>query len=161
MSAIMSETLLDELLVKLRERKSSVGFAESCTGGLLSATVAARAGVSDVYMGAIVSYANHVKQNLLGVSADSLSKYGAVSEVVACEMAQGARRALKCEMSIAITGIAGPSGGTPDKPVGTVCIAVAGPNFERVETKRFQGDRQSIQRQAMQFALKFLVEQLI
>jgi PncC family amidohydrolase len=135
-----------------------VSFAESCTGGRLSASVAEIAGVSDVFLGSVVSYAYQAKVDLLGVSWDTLNSEGAVSEKVASQMAQGCRRSLKSSWSVAITGIAGPTGGTPDKPVGTVWFAVSGPNFDHAEKKIFDGDRVQIQQRSAQSAAEILLE---
>src|SRR5437868_10838824 len=114
MNDVQTNILLQELLGLLRSRKLTIGFAESCTGGLLSATLTALSGVSDVFMGAVVSYSNAAKMDVLGVELSALKKEGAVSEVVARQMAQGTRKQLKVDVSLAITGIAGPTGGTPE-----------------------------------------------
>lgn len=151
---------LHDLVQVLREQRQTVGFAESCTGGLLSSLLTEHAGISDIFIGSVVSYSNQVKMDLLGVQSSSLSAYGAVSERVALEMAQGIIRHLKTSTSIAITGIAGPSGGSAQKPVGTVCFAVCGPHFEEVQTRSFSGDRKSIQTQACEFGYQFLLSQL-
>ena len=153
-------TARTELLELLRGKKWTVGFAESCTGGRLSAFIAEQAGVSDVFLGSVVSYSNQVKSDLLGVQETTLKDFGAVSEQTAREMAQGARRGLKVETAVAITGIAGPTGGSDRKPVGMVCFAVAGPGFEQAKTVHFQGDRVAVQTQSANFALKFLTEAL-
>ncbi|WP_413289966.1 CinA family protein [Bdellovibrio sp. HCB337] len=153
-----TEKLLLELLQLLRTRKFTIGFAESCTGGLLSATLASQAGVSDVFKGSVVSYANEAKMDLLGVQASTLKAEGAVSEAVARQMAQGTRKQLKVDVSVAITGIAGPTGGTPDKPVGTVCFAVAGPGVAEVaQRKQFSGNRSEVQEASVRFALEYLI----
>jgi PncC family amidohydrolase len=153
--------LLQELLALLRSRKLTVGFAESCTGGLLSATLTSLSGVSDVFMGAVVSYSYEAKMDLLGVQASTLKNEGAVSESVALQMAQGARKQLKVDIALAITGIAGPTGGTPDKPVGTVCFAVGGPGLaESALRKHFSGDRTEVQKASVHFALEYLISVL-
>ncbi|MCE3009818.1 MAG: CinA family protein [Proteobacteria bacterium] len=149
---------LENLILKLRSKKLSLGFGESCTGGLLSATLAKVPGVSDLFMGSIVSYSYQAKVDLLRVSWDTLKKEGAVSEAVALEMVRGVRESLKVQVAASITGIAGPSGGTPDKPVGTVWFAVSGPQGERAERKLFSGNRQEIQEQSAAHALKLLNE---
>ena len=141
------------------QRGLTVGFAESCTGGLLSSWVCARPGVSKVFTGAVVSYARSVKNQVLGVPLSLMQAHGEVSLPVAKAMAVGARKALGCDWSVSITGIAGPSGGTPEKPVGTVCFAVVGPGLEHQILKVFPagGGRQDIQRQAALFAFEFLL----
>ena len=112
----------------LRDNKKTVGFAESCTGGMLSSSFTQVSGVSEVFVGSVVSYANSVKENILNVSGQTLANHGAVSAPCAEEMALGVLKNLKSDVAIAITGIAGPKGGTDLKPVGTVFIAVAGTN---------------------------------
>ena len=150
------QTLID----KLRMRQQTVGFAESCTGGLLSATLSAFAGVSDVFLGSVVSYSYQSKVDLLGVSWNVLKVEGAVSDRVARQMACGARNQLKSHWSVAITGIAGPTGGTPEKPVGTVWFAVSGPGFEATEKKLFSGGRTEVQKQSVEFAIDLLLKGL-
>lgn len=156
----MASESLGLLIHTLRVRELTVGFAESCTGGLLSATLAAEAGVSDVFVGSVISYSNSVKVEQLGVSAHALKLEGAVSDRVALSMAQGVRKNLKSDWSVSITGIAGPSGGSSEKPVGTVWFAVVGPQFEEVRKKLFTGSRTEIQKQAVNFAIEFLLEGL-
>lgn len=138
----------------LRDKALSVGFAESCTGGLLSSYFTAQSGVSDVFMGSVICYSNQIKERILGVKNQTLMNHGAVSFETAKQLAEGALAVLNVKVSVAITGIAGPSGGTPTKPVGTVFIAVAGLKNEEgsinmLQTEvyecHFQGDRQQIQ----------------
>lgn len=140
-------------------RGLTVGLAESCTGGLMSEMICQRPGASKYFLGAVVSYARNVKEDVLGVPKSLMQVHGEVSVPVAVEMAVGAREILKCDWSVSVTGIAGPSGGTPEKPVGTVCFAVAGPGFVSSEGKKFKADggRQDIQRQAAIFAFEFLL----
>lgn len=149
---------LHNLIKSLRNQKLTVGFAESCTGGALSAFLTEQAGVSDIYLGSVVSYSNEAKVDLLGVRRDTLMQEGAVSEEVALQMAQGVRRQLKTDWAIAVTGIAGPSGGSPQKPVGTVWIAVCGPEFEEAKKEIFAGDRKAIQTATVNFSISWLVE---
>ncbi len=141
---------------KLRTRGQRVAFAESCTGGLVSARFAALAGISDVYNGAIVAYPNHVKTELLRVPESLIRQLGAVSTSVAIAMAVGAKKVLRSDWSASITGIAGPSGGTPQKPVGTVCFAVVGPGVEWSVLTHFDGDRAAIQDQSALFVIRAL-----
>jgi len=156
----VSSQNLQSVIEKLRTRQQTVGFGESCTGGLLSATLSALPGVSDIYLGSIVSYSYQAKVDLLGVSWSALKNEGAVSDTVARQMAQGVRNQLKCHWSVAITGIAGPTGGTPDKPVGTVWFAVAGPSFETTERKLFSGSRTDVQKQSVEFAIEILLKSI-
>lgn len=134
-------------------------FAESCTGGLLSALVTQFPGISQVYKGCCVTYSNESKTRLLGVPAGLIEKSGAVSESVALAMAQGVKNAMKSDLSVAITGVAGPGGGTPDKPVGMVCFAASGLSFySMVKTQYFQGDRRRVQTASVAYALDLLID---
>ena len=151
---------LQSVIEKLRLKKQTVGFGESCTGGLLSATLAAVPGVSDIFLGSIVSYAYQAKEDLLGVSHTTLMNEGAVSETVARQMAQGVRNQLKCHWSVSITGIAGPTGGSLEKPVGTVWFAVSGPGFETAEKKLFSGSRTDVQKQSVDFSIELLFKSM-
>lgn len=146
----------------LREKGMTFGSAESCTGGNIAHLITSVAGCSDVYRGSVVSYANEVKINLLDVSAADLERYGAVSEQVASQMAAGACRRLGTDCAVATSGIAGPGGGSEDKPVGTVCIAVAteqGSNVE-VATFHFPGSRERVIDRASTTALTLLAMKL-
>ncbi|QDK44066.1 damage-inducible protein CinA [Bdellovibrio sp. ZAP7] len=151
---------LQDFIRSLRDQKLTVGFAESCTGGALSAFLTEQAGISDIFLGSVVSYSNEAKVDLLGVRRDTLMQEGAVSESVARQMAHGVRRQLKTDWSVAVTGIAGPSGGTPGKPVGTVCFAIAGPNFEDSRKEFFSGDRKAIQQASVDYSVNWLCEVL-
>ena len=121
------------LVTLLRERGMTLAVAESCTGGLVAKRVTDLAGCSDVFLGGCVTYANEAKMALLGVRAETLAAYGAVSEQTAREMARGVRLALGASMGLATTGIAGPGGGTPEKPVGTVYVAMSTADGEVVK----------------------------
>jgi nicotinamide-nucleotide amidase len=135
------DTLASVVLELLRRRGETLAVAESCTGGGLGAALAAVPGASDVFRGGVIAYANAVKQELLGVPAALLDSHGAVSDPVALAMAEGARRVTGASWAIAVTGIAGPGGGTVEKPVGLVHIAVAGPDGSRSEAVRFGSSR--------------------
>lgn len=154
------EVLIQDVVSHLQRRNETVSFAESCTGGLLSAAMTNLAGVSNVYVGAVVSYANSAKESLLQVPGDLLLNHGAVSKEVALSMAKGVRRVLRTSWSVAITGIAGPTGGTPDKPVGTVCFAVCGPGFERIDVQRYSGDRAAVRLASATHAARLLQQSL-
>jgi nicotinamide-nucleotide amidase len=156
----VSSQNMQSLIEKLRSRQQTVGFGESCTGGLLSATLSALPGVSDIFMGSVVSYSYQAKVDLLGVTWDVLKAEGAVSDRVARQMAQGVRKNLKCDWSVAITGIAGPTGGTDEKPVGTVWFAVSGLVFEATAKKLFSGSRTEIQKQSVDFAIEMLLKSM-
>ena len=135
------DSLASVVLEQLRRRGQTLAVAESCTGGGLGATLAAVPGASDVFLGGVIAYANSVKQALLGVPAALLERHGAVSDPVAQAMAEGARRATGADWALAISGVAGPGGGTEQKPVGLVHIAVAGPAGCSSEGVRFGASR--------------------
>lgn len=144
------------VLEKCRAKQRTIAVAESCTGGLLGARLTAIPGSSDVVIGGVIAYDNRVKQQMLGVSEDQLREHGAVSETVARAMASGTRAAFRTSAAISITGIAGPGGGTPDKPVGTVWIAL---DLEgAVVARRYNmiGDRDEVRRRSAQAALEML-----
>ena len=128
------EAILGELL---KQKNSTIATAESCTGGRLAAALNAQSGSSEYYMGSVVAYANEVKEQVLGVEHDTLINYGAVSEQTVREMAEGVRRLMHTDYAIATSGIAGPTGGTEDKPVGTVWIAWATPQGTVAERYQF------------------------
>ncbi len=136
MSAIIGKSIIsyhDEPLEVtlgnlLKARRQTIATAESCTGGTIASLLARHAGSSEFYLGSVVSYANEVKHNVLNVAQSDLDTYGAVSEPVVRQMAEGVRRVIGSDWGIATSGIAGPGGGTPDKPVGTIWIAVSGPD---------------------------------
>jgi nicotinamide-nucleotide amidase len=125
------------------EKKITFAFAESCTGGLTSSKITDLAGSSKVFNGTVISYAYSAKENLLDVSHETLMKFGAVSTETAIEMAIGARHKLETDIAISLTGIAGPDGATPDKPVGTVCIGFATKKHSGAKTYIMPGDRLS------------------
>ncbi|MEY2645938.1 MAG: hypothetical protein RLZZ611_2587 [Cyanobacteriota bacterium] len=135
------DSLAAVVLRLLRERGQTLAVAESCTGGGLGAAVAAVPGASDLFLGGVIAYANAVKQTLLGVPAALLAAHGAVSDPVAVAMAEGARRCTGADWALAITGVAGPGGGSAEKPVGLVHIAVAGPDGCLSEGVRFGASR--------------------
>jgi nicotinamide-nucleotide amidase len=149
-----------KLIEKLKQNKLKVAFAESCTGGLLSATFAAIPGVSEVFLGSVVSYADQVKEDLLKVSPQTLKTQGAVSEQAARQMVEGVLNQFHADLGVAITGIAGPSGGSTEKPVGTVWFAIRGPQFEVVEKKLFAGSRVEIQKKSVEHAINSLLNAL-
>lgn len=151
---------IDELIGLLRRKGLTLGIAESCTGGLLSAELARHAGVSDVFAGGVVSYSNISKNKLLHVPLPLIEKHGAVSSQVVSAMAMGAIEILDCDWSVAVTGIAGPTGGTDTKPVGSVWFAVGYKDSLKTVEHRFGGDRRDVQEQAVTFALELLLREL-
>lgn len=138
----------------------TIATAESCTGGNVAHLITQVPGASAYFLGGIVSYANEVKINVLGVSADDLKKYGAVSEPVAVQMARGARKVTGADYAVSTTGIAGPDGGTPQKPVGTVWIGIAGPNEAYAREFHFASTRERNIAKASFKALELLLENI-
>lgn len=155
-----NQELISKIVVKLGSRGETLSFAESCTGGLLSAQFASLSGVSKVFNGSVVSYANHVKSDLLDVPEELIATFGAVSEQVALKMAEGARMHLRSSWAVSISGIAGPTGGSEAKPVGTVCFGLVGPSVAQTQSSFFKGSRTEIQEKSALFALNTLWAQL-
>ena len=135
------ECLASVVLALLRARGETLAVAESCTGGGIGAALAAVPGASDVFLGVVIAYANTIKQQLLGVTAAALDRHGAVSDSVAIAMAEGVRRSTGASWAVAVTGIAGPGGGSAEKPVGLVHIGLAGPQGSCSEAVRFGSSR--------------------
>lgn len=144
----------------LRQRKQTLAVAESCTGGLLAHRLTNVSGSSDYFLGGVVAYSNAAKRALLGVAASVLEREGAVSEAVAREMASGVRRLFGADIGVGITGIAGPTGGTPEKPVGLVYIALAAEGVVRCERHIWPHDRLGNKEASAQRALEMLLEYL-
>lgn len=149
--------LAREILHSLTRSAATVAVAESCTGGGLGHALTAVPGASSAFWGGVIAYDDDAKTKLLNVSPDSLVTDGAVSEPVARQMAAGVRSIAGTTWGVAVTGVAGPTGGTERKPVGTVCIAVAGPS-DRCSTVRIPGDRATVRRDAVRRALLLLSE---
>jgi PncC family amidohydrolase len=138
----------------------TLATAESCSGGLIAHRITDVPGSSQYFRGGIVAYSNEAKESLLGVPHDLLAVHGAVSEPVARAMAEGARRVFGADYAVGVTGIAGPTGGSTEKPVGLVYIAVAGPSGTISATNRFNGSREAIKEQTAEKTLTLLLEQL-
>lgn len=160
---IISDAVLEQIASEvgqcLTDKQWLLSCAESCTGGWVAKCCTDIAGSSQWFDCGFVTYSNDAKQALLDVSTASLDNYGAVSEQVAIEMAEGALNQSNASISVAITGIAGPTGGSDSKPVGTVWFAWAIKNEAiQTECQHFQGDRESIRRQAVIFALKGIIK---
>lgn len=147
------EEVVGRLLI---EKKATLATAESCTGGLVGHRITNVSGSSNYYLGGIVAYSNEAKTRDLGVDRDVVARHGAVSAEVAQQMAAGVRKRFGADYGLAITGIAGPTGGTAEKPVGLVCIALADRHEVRVKQSRFAGDRENIKEWSGQMALDFL-----
>jgi len=155
------ETPTAELVLRLlRERGLTLATAESCTGGLVGGKLTEIAGSSDVYVGGVIAYSNEVKERALAVPSQTLSAYGAVSAETALAMAHGARAALVADVAVAVTGVAGPGGGSEEKPVGLVHVSAVGPMGEREARLDFPGDRETIRGRAVTSALH-LVRRLV
>ena len=152
--AIMAKTLL--------AKRWRLSAAESCTGGLVSASITALAGSSEWFERGYITYSNQAKSEDIDVSQNLIEQYGAVSDQVARAMALGAKQNSGSDIALSITGIAGPTGGSPEKPVGTVCFAWVLTNDQMIsETKHFEGDRQQIRQQACDFSLRKLLSLVI
>ncbi len=151
-----------EVLVgeQLRRRGQTLALAESCTGGLVSHLVTNVPGSSDYYLGGVTSYANDAKVSLLGVKPETLEQHGAVSEQTVLEMARGIRRVLGSDIGVSVSGIAGPTGGTPEKPVGTVWIGFSAPDAEFAHHYLWSGTRLEVKKQSARQALSLLFEYL-
>lgn len=157
----MKPPLLEvEIAPLLRTLHWTLSLAESCTGGLISHRVTNIPGSSDYYLGGINSYTNEIKHRILGVQNETLLAFGAVSEQTVREMAAGVRALFRSDVSIAVSGIAGPSGGTPQKPVGTVWIGVAAADTLNAQVFHFFGDRLAIKNQSAEMALWLLFQTL-
>jgi nicotinamide-nucleotide amidase len=141
-------------------RQAMVATAESCTGGLVAGAITAVAGSSAWFDRGFVTYSDDAKIEQLGVSRETLELHGAVSTRTAAEMAAGARRVSRAEWSVAVTGIAGPGGGSTEKPVGMVCFGWAGPGGVASEQRLLQGDRAAIRRESVRIALAGLIDRL-
>ena len=154
------DTNLPEVLIGnlLRARGWRLAVAESCTGGLIGHRITNIPGSSTYYMGSITAYAYEAKVRLLGVQWETLEKDGAVSEPVVIEMARGARRALAADVGLSVSGIAGPGGGTPEKPVGLTCIGLSAPDHDHAWTFIWEGDRAQNKAQTAEKALQLLVD---
>ncbi|HWF20184.1 MAG TPA: CinA family nicotinamide mononucleotide deamidase-related protein, partial [Verrucomicrobiae bacterium] len=153
---LQDDQLNSTIVQLLTERKQTLVLAESCTGGYVANRITDVPGASTVFLGGMVTYSNESKQNLLGVRAQTLAQHGAVSEPTAREMAEGARKRFNADYALAITGIAGPTGGTPTKPVGTVFIALATANHTFVLNPINRFDRPTFKQVTCQQALDFL-----
>jgi nicotinamide-nucleotide amidase len=147
-----------EWIPRWAERGLRVAVAESCTGGLLGAALTDAPGASEVFVGGVIAYDNEVKRDLLGVPPTVLTTHGAVSGPVAQAMAEGCRRRFTCDVAVAVTGIAGPGGGSDEKPVGLVFLALASEDGVYSRSFQWHGTRTENRTQAVEAALELLVE---
>jgi len=156
---INTQNTIKYILEKLEENGKKITAVESCTGGLISSLITKEAGASNVFDGGIVSYANEIKESWLGVDKNILQSYGAVSELCVINMLEGALQASKADFALATSGIAGPSGGSDEKPVGTVFVGVKQKGKDAlVQRLLLKGDRQYIQTQSAFYAFKMLLQ---
>lgn len=155
-----NSSIPNQLATALQIRSWMIATAESCTGGMIAARCTDLIGSSLWFERGFVTYSNAAKTELLGVPATLIVQYGAVSEAVACAMAQGAMQRAPVQASVAVTGIAGPSGGSADKPVGTVCLAWCVEGAVNSERVVFPGDRAQIREATVQYALQGLLSRL-
>lgn len=157
----MSESSLAPQVVRqFTEKGMTLGTAESLTAGLIAATVADVSGASAVLMGGVVSYDPRVKHEVLSVSQEVIGTVGVVSEACALQMADGARKLLKVDVALSATGVAGPTGGTAENPVGTVWLGVSTAEGTIARRFQFDGDRQSVRRQTVETALRLALDVL-
>ena len=142
----------------MKERGLKLSLAESCTGGMIGSEITTMSGSSSFFLGSAVTYSNESKENILGVSKDSLIEYGAVSEAVAKEMALGSLKAYGSDVAASVTGIAGPDGGTSEKPVGTVWMAVTDGVSTIAYENHFTGSRDEIRRKSTDALIQHIIE---
>lgn len=145
---------------KLLETSFTLATAESCTGGLVASRITDVAGSSAYFLGGVVAYSYEAKAEMLGVSWETLNTYGAVSRETVVEMARGARKLFRADIAVSVSGIAGPGGGTPDKPVGTVWVGLATPGGEEVRRFVWDGDRIQNKSLSSEAALQFILDYL-
>ena len=152
--------LAEKVVQTAKARSKSICTAESCTGGLISAAITAIPGSSEVFHSTLVTYSNVAKHKILNVSADTLQRYGAVSRKAAIEMSMGARETVGADICVSVTGVAGPSGGTLEKPVGLVHFGLVTAEDTEHHKQVFKGDRHEIRMQTVQQALMMIHEHL-
>ena len=151
-------SLAEEILTKAKSKKIKISCAESCTGGLVGASLTEIPGSSEAFNGSAVTYSNEAKKKILGVSDETLKNFGAVSEQCAAEMARGALRVFDADVAVSTTGIAGPDGGSESKPVGTVCFGVVSADGVKTFREIFPGNRADIRSSAVKFALERILQ---
>ena len=150
----------EEIILKLIEDNITISTAESCTGGSLGKIITAVPGASSIYGYGFITYANEAKEKILGVSHDTLEKHGAVSPDTALKMAKGARDVSGSDIAVSVTGIAGPGGGTPEKPVGLVYIAISDKNGEEYRKLNLSGNRDEVRAKSCDEVFKLIKERL-
>lgn len=148
----------EKMVAEFSSRGLVCAVAESCTGGAVGSAIVSVSGASAVFAGGVISYSNDVKREVLHVSASTLERHGAVSSETACEMASGVRALTNADFAVSVTGIAGPGGGSAEKPVGLVWFGLAGRDGVRAERMIFSGDRAEVRGAAVEHALEMLLE---
>jgi nicotinamide-nucleotide amidase len=151
---------VENIIQKLTEQKQTLSFAESCTGGRIAAAFTAVSGASNILNGSCVTYSNKIKHQWLGVEVGVLEKYGAVSKECVSQMLDGIQKMVQSDYAIAVSGIAGPTGGTEFKPVGTVYIGILSPQNQEIFHCHFKGNREEVQERSTQFAIEKLSQSL-
>ena len=154
------QPLANQIGILLLQKNQTLATAESCTGGLIGHRLTEVAGSSAYFMGGVISYSNEAKMHFLNVQEATLIAVGAVSEEVAREMAAGAKNAFQTDFALSVTGIAGPGGGTPDKPVGLTYIGLATPEGVTVQRHVWQGERSEVKSQSANAAMQMLLDYL-
>ena len=152
---------MDKLFELLKFNNLTISTAESCTGGMIASAITNVSGASAFFGTGVVTYSNEAKMKLIGVNKETLDKYGAVSEQTATEMAEGVLKLGESDVSVAVTGIAGPTGGTTEKPVGLVYIGVSGKNGTYVYKNIFNGNRDEVRKQTVSTAFEVVYDYLI
>lgn len=152
---------MDKLFELLKLNNLTISTAESCTGGMIASAITNESGASAFFGTGVVTYSNEAKMKLIGVNKETLDKYGAVSEQTATEMAEGVLKLGESDVSVAVTGIAGPTGGTTEKPVGLVYIGVSGKNGTYVYKNIFNGNRDEVRKQTVSTAFELVYDYLI
>ncbi len=152
---------MDKLFELLKFNNLTISTAESCTGGMIASAITNVSGASAFFGTGVVTYSNEAKMKLIGVNKETLDKYGAVSEQTATEMAEGVLKLGESDVSVAVTGIAGPTGGTTEKPVGLVYIGVSGKNGTYVYKNIFNGNRDEVRKQTVSTAFELVYDYLI
>ena len=150
-----------ELVDKLIEKKLKITSAESCTGGLFAASITSISGSSGCFEGSFVTYSNEIKNKIINVKKETLSNFGAVSKECVIEMAENSRKIMNADISIAVSGIAGPNGGSDDKPVGLVWICLSAENYTKPYKNIFSGDRDKVREASVIFALDLVLDFIV
>ena len=155
-----SKNIVEKIILKLTDQQQTISFAESCTGGRIATAFTAISGASNILNGSCVTYSNEIKHKWLNVENDILEEFGAVSEQCVSQMLDGIQKMAKSDYAIAVSGIAGPTGGTEFKPVGTVYMGLLTPTSKEVFYCLFKGSREDVQEQSTLFAIKKLANAL-